>query len=240
MNGPLHLFLNDLVGNAQQLVITSDNAGIPMDAGCSSSEEFSLQSSNFCSYGSLSDENSLSCSCLTRNSFGSLGSNSSSRSSGSSSRWDNADSPVPKEKLQPKLPKRRKSAYSPPPSPRRESRVTVEKSRVFEKGDSYKYAPSCGGNAANSLSLTKVAAMRMPSRSKGPAASPSDGRRKLQSHALFLSGGPSPSPRHVGDILSEAIRELGISEEELHQGETELAQQAKELIQQQQQQRLLQ
>jgi hypothetical protein len=116
----------------------------------------------------------------------------------------------------------------------------VEKSRVFEKSDDCKYAPSYGGDAVNSLSLTKVAAMRMPSRSKGPVASPSDGRRKLQSHALFLSGGSSPSsPRHVGDILSEAIRELGISEEELHQGETELAHQAKELIQQQQQQRLL-
>lgn len=214
MNAPLHYYLVSIVGNVEQLIITADNAKIPIDhvnldhSVCG--DEMSIHS-NYTHY-------SRGSGC----SYGSMGSSSIGSSS---SRWDSEASPsVESKERRPRLPPRRSNSGSPPASP------TGATSRVKEMSedvvDCCRRASSSSSDSTDSpMSLTSATNMlRMPRRSasitktsrrrpsKGTSRHPNparhadakeDGRREKQNSS------------NVSKILGEAIRELGLTEDEL-------------------------
>lgn len=208
MNHPLHIYLNDLVGNAKQLTITADNARIPM--------ELSLD------YGCREDASYYS----GYSSHSSNPMDTSAESQGSASRWDSESCGSSSKERKPKKPLRRLNSSSPPPSPT-EARSNVRRAvrqDTTDKDHRRKRIVECFGAMAeddgeNSMNLAKAAAkgmLRMPQRRASNDGSRKAAGRLPSKNRLLrpnLNINKVSARRNVGDILGEAIRELGMEDD---------------------------
>jgi hypothetical protein len=228
MNHPLHIYLNDLVGNAKQLTITTDNARIPMelsvDYGCR--EDVSYYSGY--SSGSHSSHNTMDSSTGSQSSVG------------SSSRWDSETSTnsSSKERLTPKKPLRRLNSSSPPASPRGQARLLTRSRMPSEDNptdhrrqrivecltedlDDDMCLKSSSSQQSQDMSLKAAASgmLRMPQRRasnedwRNKAGQLPSRRNKRSTLRESLNMSSTSARRNVGDILGEAMRELGMEEE---------------------------
>ena len=259
MNGPLHLYLSDLVGNARQVTIETDNARIPIIDGSDQQQQLSNLFADDASVHSSYTRHS--------NATSSTMDSSMSGSSNGSSRWDSEvlpSSPSLKSKEQRlRMPPRRAdsdmgdAAPSPPTSSSPE--IPIRRPASPTKGEDccLSFPSSSSGSFSNKpLTLSSVAAqgmLRMPKRSesitkpekrrkrpqyasKGHANLAISSSKQTSSSATTLSKGgrreSSRSPRdssgrrtrtskkskearNVSKILGEAMRELGLTEDEL-------------------------
>jgi hypothetical protein len=224
MNQSLHFYLIGLVANARELIITTDNARIPM--------EF-CRSRIACSDGSVHSGYSGYASLMSDNSGGSsMGSRSS--------RWDSEAGPdsnnKEKKSARPKIPPRRQSSSSPPSSPSRNTAISKPRSpqcrllqanrkRVAGRLAVDDEAVNRGRRSASfeePLNLASIAAkdiLRIPQRRSSSGGEPSsrsqrctyDKTRFLRRHSK--NGEPDAS-RNIREILGEAIREL-VAEKEM-------------------------
>lgn len=252
MNGPLHFYLADLVGNARQLTIATDNARIPIDGSDQQQQLFNPFADDASAYSSYTRYSNTTSSTMD---------SSMSGSSNSSSRWDSEvlpSGPALKSKEQrPRMPPRRTdSDMGDAPSPEMPTRrpASPMEEHLNTKGDCCLSFPSSSSSSFNNkpLTLSSVASqgmLRMPKRSESitkpekrrkrpqqtskghsnPAKSSSkqatttaaskgwrrESSRSPRDSRRTRTSQKSKEARNVSTILGEAMRELGLTEDEL-------------------------
>lgn len=267
MNGPLHFYLADLVGNARQVTIETDNARIPIDGSDQERPVFGLFSDDASIYSSYTRHSNATISTAD---------SSMSGSSNGSSRWDSEafpGSPSLSKERRLRMPPRRadsdvevtlssptssSSSSLPKASPkmpvrRPASPVDLNKTADADSDCCLSFPSSTSSSIVKPLTLSSVAAqgmLRMPKRSesitrpekrrsKGRIPSSSSKSASNEDSSSNNKGGErrresSRSPRdssgrrtrttkksttkgerNVSKILGEAMRELGLTEDEL-------------------------
>ncbi|CAB9514598.1 expressed unknown protein [Seminavis robusta] len=210
MNQSLRFYLADLVGDARQLIITTDNARIPreLSGGDHSVGGDESTFSGYSGYSSLMDASTES-----------MGS--------SSSRWDSEAGPeTTKEKKsrRPRLPSRR-SDSSPPSSPTTEARITrrvntknaspATRKRIaecFDQVDDAEMVDCCrrASLSDDRMCLADAAAQGMLRKPQRQLSGNGRSRSSEKQRQPRRKRGEDQSKRNVSAILGEAIRELGM------------------------------
>ena len=263
MSGPLHLYLAELVGNARQVTIETDNARIPIDGSDQEQPTCGLFADDASMYSSYTRHSNATTSTVD---------SSMSGSSNGSSRWDSeaiSSSPSASKERSLRMPPRRadsdledippSSSFPANSSPKASPKMPVRRpaSPVTSKTDTdedccLSFPSVSSSSIVKPLTLSSVAGqrmLRMPTRSesitkpekrrkrpqddttKGPTQSSSkkginkggDRQRESSRSPRDISGRRTRNTkkkcgkeeRTVSKILGEAMRELGLTDDEL-------------------------